>query len=177
MVVNIKKITAKLGNSDLTNLINKLNSLKKGLDEADKKIVKDMAEYIEQQTSNNLASTAYKDGNEDAQAYSEIKDKTAIAGMKGSQVLYDEFGTGTEGANSPHPDKGKFKLNAYNSGKNIVSDVDGNLYWTYLDKSTNQFVKTQGIPAGKQVYDANESLRKKKKEIIKNRVGEVISKL
>lgn len=177
MVVNIKKITAKLGSSDLTNLINKLNSLKKGLDEADKKIVKDIAEHVEQQTNNNLASTAYKDGNEDARAYSEIKGKTAKAGMQGSQVLYDEFGTGTEGANSPHPDKGKFRLNAYNSGKNIQPDVNGNLYWTYFDKSTNQLVKTQGIPAGKQVYDAKESLRKKKKEIIKNRVGEVISKL
>lgn len=176
MVVNIKTIKVSLTNKGLDNLITKLNSLKEGLKEADKNIVKDMATFVENQVSNNLAATPYKDGNEDAVAYSDIKENKAEVGMQGSQVVYDEFGTGTEGAKAPHPDKSKFALKGYNTGPKIKVSKTGELFWLYRDKN-GELVKTQGIPAGKQVFNASVLLKGKKIQIIKKRVGEVISKL
>lgn len=176
MVIKIKKIKLELSDKGIDDVIKKLNSLKKGFEEADKKIVKDMAEFVEKETSNNLSATSYKDGNEDATAYSQIEGNKAKAGMRGSQVLYDEFGTGTKGANSPHPQKENFSLNAYNSGKRIKVSKTGELFWFYRN-SSGELVKTQGIPAGKQVFNASVMLKGKKNQIIKKRVGEVISKL
>ena len=176
MVVNIKTIKVSLSEQGLDNLITKLNTLKEGLKDADEKIVKDMATFVESQVSNNLASTPYKDGNEDASAYSDIKGNKAEAGMQGSQVVYDEFGTGTQGANAPHPDKSKFALKGYNTGPKIKVSKTGELFWLYKDKN-GELVKTQGIPAGKQVFNASVLLKGKKIQIIKKRVGEVISKL
>ena len=176
MVVNIKTIKVPLSDEGLNELLSKLKTLKQGLKEADEKIVKDMATVVESQVSSNLAATPYKDGNEDAVAYSEIKKNKAKAGMVGSQVLYDEFGTGTQGANNPHPDKNKFSLKGYNTGPRIKVSKTGELFWLYRDKN-GQLVKTQGIPAGKQVFNASIFLKSKKLQIIKKRVGEVISKL
>ena len=176
MVVSIKTIKVSLSEKGLDNLITKLNSLKQGLKEADNKIVKDMAMFVENQVSSNLAATPYKDGNDDAVAYSNIQENKAEAGMKGSQVVYDEFGTGTEGANAPHPDKNKFALKGYNTGPKIKVSKTGELFWLYKDKN-GELVKTQGIPAGKQVFNASVLLKGKKIQIIKKRVGEVISKL
>ena len=176
MVVNIKNIKVSLSDKGLDDLISTLNNLKEGLKAADENIVKDMASFIKQEVSNNLSATPYKDGNEDAEAYSDIKGNKAEAGMRGSQVVYDEFGTGTEGANAPHPDKSKFALKGYNTGPKIKVSKTGELFWVYRDKN-GELVKTQGIPAGKQVFNASVLLKGKKIQIIKNRVGEVISKL
>lgn len=32
-------------------------------------------------------------------------------GATGNQIIYDEFGTGTEGENNPHPEKGRYMKN------------------------------------------------------------------
>ena len=176
MVIHIKTLKSNLSNDELNNLIKKLQELKSGLQKSGKKIVKDMSDFAKQQVLENLASTPYKDGNEDARAYSEVKNEKTKVGMTGTQVLYDEFGTGTKGAESPHPDKGKFQLNRYNSGSKIKVSKTGDLFWIYVN-SAGEKVKTQGIPAGKQVFNASTLLRGKKYQIIKKRVGEVISKL
>ena len=47
---------------------------------------------------------------------------------------------------------------------------------TYKDKN-GDIVYTQGIPAGKEVYNASTELEKDKKEVIKDKVGGIISKL
>lgn len=176
MVGNIKTIKVPLSDAGLNDLISKLNTLKKGLEEADTKIVKNMADFVEGQVRANLDGTPYKDGNDDAVAYSDIKGNKAEVGMKGSQVVYDEFGTGTEGANAPHPEKSKFGLKGYNTGPKIKVSKTGELFWLYKDKN-GDIVKTQGIPAGKQVFNASVLLKGKKIRIIKKEVGEVISKL
>ena len=176
MVVNIKTIKVSLSDESLNDLISKLNNLKENLKVADEKIVKDIASFIKQEVSNNLSATPYKDGNEDSEAYSDINGNKAEAGMQGTQVIYNEFGTGTEGANAPHPDKSKFALKGYNTGPKIKVSKTGELFWLYKDKN-GEIVKTQGIPAGKQVFNASVMLKGKKIQIIKNRVGEVISKL
>ena len=175
-MIYIKTIKTDLSVSGLDNVIKKLELLKTGLQQANEKIVDDMSNFIKDEVSNNLAATTYKDGNEDAKPYIEKKGKKAKAGMQGTQVLYDEFGTGTKGQESPHPEKGKFGLNAYNSGKKIKVSKNGDLFWVYKNKS-GELIKTNGIPAGKQVFNASIMLKGRKQQIIKKRVGEVISKL
>ena len=84
--------------------------------------------------------------------------------------------------------KGDFPLKPYNSGKTIRTNKSdestattkgipvGELYWTYKDKNGEKKY-TQGIPSGKQVLNAAISLDKQKKQIIKQEVSDVLSKL
>lgn len=175
MVVNIKTIKVSLSEKGLDNLITKLNTLKEGLKEADNQIVKEMAKNVEDMVTNNINQTPYKDGNDETVAYSEINGNKAVAGMRGRQCVYNEFGTGTKGEESPHPEKGKFNLKGYNTGPKIRPDNNGNLVWWYFKDGKPWY--TNGIPAGKQVFKAANELRKIKGNIIKDKVGEVISKL
>lgn len=176
MVINIKTIKCEISNQGIDSVINKLKSLKSGLKEADNKIVAEMGNFVKDQVAANLAATPYKDGNEDSKAFSEITGNKAKAGMKGIQSVYNEFGTGTQGQKSPHPMKGNFGLNPYNTLKHPRVSKNGNLFWIYKNKSGEKVI-TQGIPAGKQVFNASILLKGKKNEIIRKRVGEVISKL
>ena len=176
MVIHIKTLKSNLSNNELNSLINKLQQLKSGLQKSGRKIVKDMSDFAKEQISQNLAATPYKDGNDDVRVYSEVKNEKTKVGMTGTQVLYDEFGTGTKGQESPHPDKGKFQLRGYNTGSKIKVSKNGDLFWIYKN-SNGELVKTNGIPAGKQVFNASILLKGKKNQIIKRRVGEVISKL
>lgn len=72
--------------------------------------------------------------------------------VAGPEVIYDEFGTGTEGANSPHPKKGDYDLEPYNSGFYIQTDRNGNKYWRYYSDSRGRYVTSHGVPAGMFVY-------------------------
>lgn len=69
-------------------------------------------------------------------------------GITGHQVIYDEFGTGTNGELNPHPDKNKYPLNDYNSGKTIKTDKRGFDYWVWHGHPT------YGIPAGMFMYNS-----------------------
>lgn len=107
-------------------------------------------------------------------------------GIKGAQALYEEYGTGTVGAMNPHPQKDA-SLNPYNSGKTIrinsnpkgVATKNGiplnTLYWTYKYNGTT--IYTQGRPAGAHVFKASRKIRQNSKKIIKEKVGEALSKL
>ena len=53
--------------------------------------------------------------------------------------------------------------------------LNGGLYWTYNKDGIK--VYTQGIPAGKQVYNAAKRLQKEKEKISKKVVGDALSKL
>jgi single-stranded DNA-specific DHH superfamily exonuclease len=173
----MKTIKVQLSNSGIEQLIKKFEQLNKDLEEASKKSVEDMAELCEKQIINNYASSPYTDGNDDVSFINQEKDKKRRIGVEGSQVLYREFGTGTEGLNAPHPIKKQYNLKGYNSGEKIkVNSKNGELYWIYKDKSGNA-VYTQGIPAGKEVYNAAIILKGKKLSIIKKRVGDALSKL
>jgi hypothetical protein len=174
VVVNIKTIKVSLSDKGLDDLISKLMLLKDGLEQADNKIVEEMADFVEQEVSKNLDTTPFKDGNEDARAYSIVNGNKAEAGMTGSQVLYDEFGTGTKGEKSPHPKKGDYNLKGYNTGPKI--DPDTGVWWYYSNEK-GKVVDTTGIPAGLQVFNASQELQKVKLDKIKEKVGEVISKL
>ena len=95
-MINIKTIKCEISSQGIDSVINKLKSLKSGLKEADNKIVAEMGNFVKDQVAANLAATPYKDGNEDTTPFLEITGNKAKAGMRGSQSVYNEFGTGTE---------------------------------------------------------------------------------
>ena len=78
--------------------------------------------------------------------------------VTGSQVLYDEFGTGDRGLMSPHPDKGKYGLNNYNSGEHIKLDTNGSHYWVYYSNKDGKFTSSHGVPAGMFMYKSFENI-------------------
>lgn len=177
----------KLSSSSIKDTIAKLNNLQKDLDGASEQIVEELANLGLSEIQKNYSNTPFKDGNDDVNFFQTGTNKKKKIGVTGSQVLYNEFGTGTEGEQSPHPEKGEYGLNAYNSGKTIrennkedsIATMQGipknGLYWTYY--VGNEKIYTQGIPAGKQVYNAKNEIQKSKNKIIEKVVGDALSKL
>lgn len=184
----MRTIKVELSEQGLSELLKKINRLNDELQKANTKIVEELADYTLNEIQNNFSATDYQDGNEDVSFFKRGSDNKVSVGTMGSQVLYDEFGTGTAGANNGHEMKGDFPLKPYNSGKTIRTNNSdessatangipvGGLYWTYKDKN-GQKRYTQGIPAGKQVFNASVALEKEKRRIIKQEVSEVLSKL
>lgn len=184
----MKTVKVELSSKGLNELLKKVNNLKEELDKKNAQIVNQLADYALSEIQTNFSSTDYKDGNEDVSFFKRGSGNKMSVGTMGSQVLYDEFGTGTAGANDGHEMKGDFPLKPYNSGRTIRTNKNdtsnatangipvGGLYWTYKDKN-GQKKYTQGIPAGKQVFNASIALQNKKKQIIKQEVSDVLSKL
>lgn len=175
-----KTIKCELSEQGIENLKKKIIEFKKASSVRKDLVIKDLIEIGKNEISNNISSSDYENS-EPSEVFSEEKK----VGMRGSQAIYDEFGTGTIGENNPHPIKNDVKgviLNPYNSGKTIrrnngnIEEIPvGELYWTY--KYNGKVIFTQGRPAGQQVYKASKVVRSKIKEICKKRVGEAISKL
>lgn len=91
--------------------------------------------------------------------------------LTGPNAVYDEFGTGEQGAGDPHPMKGQFGLNPYNSGPTIFyNEFAGRYQWRYYPmKGRPYFTEdgyTEGIPSGKQMYNTAKDLRAVKNEIV-----------
>lgn len=173
----MKNLKMQLSTASVNEIKNKLLQLQSNLDKAKELAIDDMANLALKEIKSNYAASPYTDGNDDIVFFKEKKENKTIVGVKGSQCVYREFGTGTEGLNAPHPMKSKFPLNDYNSGKKIkVNSNTGKLFWIYKDKNGEK-VYTQGIPAGKEVFNASIILKGKKYEIIRKRVGEALSKL
>lgn len=107
--------------------------------------------------------------------------KSGYIALRGEGAVYDEFGTGDEGANDPHPMKNNFALNPYNSGPTIRLDEFDRHYWIYKPMAGqpyfDEYGKTHGIPSGKMMYNTSKYLRSVKNDIIKNELESVIKKL
>lgn len=185
----MKDIKVPLSVSGLNDLLKKVNNLKSNLQKADKNIVDKLADYVLDEVQNNYSATPFKDGNDDVSFFKKGTDTKKTVGAMGKQVLYNEFGTGTQGQQNPHPKKNNFSLNPYNNrqgttirpNKNANSTATangvpvGSLYWTY--KKGEHKIYTTGIPAGMQVFNASISLKNKKRQIIKQEVSDALSKI
>lgn len=179
-----RKITIGLNQNEISSLINQLNSIASKLDSIGNKLTDNIAEYGLEEMQKEYNNSQYQP--EDGMGFS----KTGSANEKkismiGTQAIYHEFGTGTMGEQSPHPQKNSFNLKGYNSGRTIRrNNKEGNiasqlgiptngLYWTYKDE--NGWVHyTQGIPAQKIVFNANKSIKEKLPELCKKAVEEVL---
>lgn len=104
--------------------------------------------------------------------------------MNGSNAVYYEFGTGEEGMASPHPVKENFGLRPYNSGPFVSTHINkaGRHYWLIPKGkySPNSYVRkggyTEGIPAGKQMYNTAQHLHSIKHDIIKKELNAAVRK-
>lgn len=165
----------------------KYEYISKHTDELQEIIIKDLKEIGLREIQDSLSSSNFE-----ASEPIGVIDEDRSIGIKGSQALYDEYGTGTVGGLNPHPEKGSapIPLNAYNSGETIrmnkknnsIKKNDGTggnippntLYWTY--KFEGNKIYTQGRPAGMHIYKAKTKIKNQMDKIIKKRVGEYISK-
>ena len=176
-----RNIVTGLSNKELDALVAQMDNWAKLMEKASKNIVNDLAEY-----GFNKMQDIYKEAQKSYQDMSSMdftitgSETEKTVSMMGEQALYDEFGTGTLGEQSPHPIKSEFGLNAYNSGptirkaqKEINGIKPGELYWTYKDEAGVTHY-TQGVPAQKEGYDSLKATIKKAPEIIKKRMEETL---
>lgn len=152
-------------------LQNMLNDVNKISDSALKEIASKGEMYLDAQYV-----SRFKDPNitDISTSFRKTSDGYALA-SKGKDVVYEEFGTGDEGASHPHPVKSNYNLNDYNSGEYIrnVSDYDENSYvyddlqeigiksgkfWRYSKNGILYY--TQGVPAGQEMWRTRNELIK-----------------
>ena len=173
MIMN-KRI--KLDNKDISSLINKLQVLKSDIKKLPHEINKEIAEigleYLNNEYANTRTDHTIDINSIETDIVETTKGYSIVA--KGSEVLYAEFGTGEYGQDNPHPLKQEFDLNPYNSGPIVSTHINknGRHYWFY----DNQY--SEGNASGKQMFNTSKYLREKViKEVVKEKVGEVISKV
>lgn len=176
---------------DETNIKNVIKALKDMLKDVDDEVEKTMVEIVKKGESYLDAqyTTRLKDPNiTDISTSWSKKDNEYELKASGKDVVYEEFGTGDRGEESPHSEKSifeeKYGLKKYNSGQYIrnVSDYDENSYtyddlqefginsgkfWRYNKNGILYY--TQGVPAGQEMWDTRNYL-------IKNVIPEVSKK-
>lgn len=169
-----KKI--KLNNKDISSLINKLQVLKQDLKKLPDSISKEIAEigleYLRNEYANTITDHTIDINSISTDVVPTSKGYSIIA--SGKDVIYAEFGTGEYGQDNPHPIKNEFNLNPYNSGPYVSTHINrnGRHYWFYENKYS------EGNASGKQMFNTSKFLREKVvKEVVKEKVGEVISKV
>ena len=177
----MKIIKVPLSVKNLEQLKKKLETFQKDIKKVDKDIVEDLIDIADKEIREGYSSSPYE-GYQESNTFTKTENKASVSGV---DVLYREFGTGTMGASDPHPIKGKFELNDYNSGRTIRTATNkipadsgispGQLYWTF--KKNGVLYYTTGIPSGKEVYYASKKTRESIKKIAKERIGGAISKL
>lgn len=177
------KIRIVFKKTTISELKKKYEYIANNVDKLEKNIIEDLKDIGLKEIQSSLNSSNF----EASEPISIIDEEKSI-GIKGTQALYDEYGTGTVGANNPHPEKDSapIALNDYNSGSTIRPNKSNNsnaskegiplngLYWTY--KFEGKKIYTQGRPAGMHIYKAKNKIKSQKDKIMKKRVGEYISK-
>jgi hypothetical protein len=177
----MKEIRVPLSVKNLKELTKKFKSFESDIKKSKQEIVEDLLTIADEEIRKGYASSPYE-GYEEQNSFKKTKNKASVSG---ADVIYREFGTGTQGAMDAHPIKDEFSLNPYNSGKTIRTAKDninplsgiapGELYWTF--KKNGVLYYTTGIPSGKEVYYASKKTRESIKKVAKERIGGAISKL
>lgn len=130
-----------------------------------------------------LNSVAPQSGTEKSIVDTDINETSGEIFLYGPNAVYDEFGTGEEGAFNPHPMKNDFPLNPYNSGPFVSSHVDefGQHYWFYKPMKGHPYFfpngLTYGIPSGKQMYNTLNYIRNIKDEIVGEEIHNAVEEL
>lgn len=174
----------KLTEQSIDTLLENVKTLSEDMEIAGERIVKKLVTEGERKAREYNRSVA-PSGIEQSIVIPQIMDngkKGAIL-LNGRSAVYDEFGTGEEGANSPHPLKNNFPLNPYNSGPTIrINQITGVHYWIIPEGFyiPSEYVRedgyTEGIPAGKQMYNTSVYLHSVKNDIIKKELQDAIKK-
>ena len=112
-----KKIN--LNTRDIDNLIKSLTDLQSNISKLSKNISEKVAKEGLSTLNNYYASREITPNSTDISTSVEETRTGYKIIARGKDVIYTEFGTGDEGEQNPHPDKNKYNLNDYNSGKYI----------------------------------------------------------
>lgn len=188
-----KTIKIDLTKNDLQKFITKFKVWKEEDKSVNKSIINDLKEIGVNQISKTLGTNVYEPNEPTNLVNETIGENKAKIGIKGRQALYDEFGTGTRGAEGTHhPLKSEMGMNPYNyhikptgtirwNGNSADSKASqqgippNTYYWTY--KYNGEKIYTYGRPAGLHVYTASKTIKNKMKQITKKRITEWLSKL
>lgn len=179
-----KVVNIPLDSTEIDKVIAKLLNVKKDLKDAPERIAREAAYDALTYLDIQYAETPYDDNIDNIDTYVERTAEGYRIVASGKDVVYAEFGTGDLGQQSPHPEKSKYALNDYNSGETIRDanehsaehGIISGKYWTYEKNGTIHY--TQGIPAGKQVFNTrNYVLNEGLDKAIKKVVGDSLSKL
>lgn len=177
----------RLNKESINTAIEKLNNLKEEV--TDISLTRIVSRLVDEgmKEANDYTMGAAQSGLEPSRIVGKTL-KSGLAGyvaLVGPNAVYDEFGTGEEGAADPHPLKGNFGLNPYNSGYFVSKQVDdkGLHYWIYKPMSGNSYFdvdgitgKTHGIPSGKMIYHASTHIRQIKDKIIEEELNATVKK-
>lgn len=165
------KIKVGLSSSSIQEAIDKLNNLKKGISNLENEIPRELADMTAKKITQYYSQKGFS--SDDTPVIGVDKtDKGYKAYITGRSVIYDEFGTGENGKDNPHPEKDKYPLNDYNSGPVVSTHINenGRHYWYYKGY-------TEGNRAGLFMYNSSIWLRDNYKKIIKKKVDDMLSKL
>ena len=167
----------------ISNLINELNYVKSTLEESvTEEIVRRLCEDGSNYASM-LNSVAPQSGTEKSVVDNEIDGNHGEIRLSGPNAVYDEFGTGEEGALNSHPMKNMFDLNPYNSGPFVSTHVDryGQHFWFYSPMKGQPFFRndglTYGIPSGKQMYNTLLHIREIKDKVVSDEINKATKTL
>lgn len=190
MIMN-KTIHVNFNQKDISDLISKLETLHSDIKDYPEKLTKEIAYDGLTHLDMLYASTPYQNnvGDINTRVRKTLNGYSIIA--SGQDVIYEEFGTGDMGEQNSHPEKSEYNLNDYNSGSTIRSvsnqsvstiqklnehNITSGKYWTYV--RDGQLHYTQGIPAGKQVFNTrNYIIEEGIKKANDKLVGDMLSKL
>jgi len=181
----MKTIKVPLSIEGIKSLQSRIEEVKSGLVKASEEATLELALMAKSEIEKNYNETIYTDGNDDVEVFIETEGTKTKVGVRGSQVFYREYGTGTKGEQSMKPptlppswqyNKGKTVRIATEKVEEKVGLSIGTPYWTYKDKSGN-LVFTTGIPAGAEVYRARMKIQSMKRDIALKKVGGVLSQI
>lgn len=178
--------------SSVSTLIEYFENLSNEIDNMGKTITYDIAEEGFKNLYNEYANRVKDENIVDINIGIEQTTGGCQIVSQGRDVLYEEFGTGDKGEQSPHPDKYKYDLDDYNSGPFILDVADvGNKdmldtlsqngitsgkFWSYRKNGETHL--TQGIPAGMEMYRTSKYLRDEGiKKVLKEKASDVLSKV
>lgn len=170
----MNSVKVNLDTNELASLIKRLRTFSNDLQKLPKEVTKEIANIGKEFLENQYATTQ-TDQTIDIDTISvDVVEKSNGYSIiaSGEEVVYAEFGTGEEGSENPHPQKSEFNLNPYNSGPTIkINRETGRHFWWYNGYS-------EGNPSGKQLFNTSKFLKDNVvKKVIKEKVGEVISKV
>lgn len=178
--------------SSVSTLIEYFENLSNEIDNMGKTITYDIAEEGFKNLYNEYANRVKDENIVDINIGIEQTTSGCQIVSQGRDVLYEEFGTGDKGEQSPHPDKYKYNLDDYNSGPFILDVADvGNKdmldalsqngitsgkFWSYRKNGETHL--TQGVPAGMEMYRTSKYLRDEGiKKVLKEKASDVLSKV
>lgn len=149
---------ADLSVASLDKLLSNVKDYKAKVEAVPAKITEQLAKIGAEAIQQNVAGITDLDGNAPGTVGTQIDGNSAKVFERGGQVAFLEYGTGEQGAASPHP-KAAEAGRKYNVGSHIRKMKNGKMMWHYYDRLRGHWRTTNGIPAQKQVLRAALTMR------------------